>query len=216
MTSEVFNEDCETGMKRYADGYFDLAVVDPPYGIGEDWKKRNKGAQFINSTYTNKQTPGESYFKELFRVSKHQIIWGYNYYTEFLGATNYLICWDKISNNNDVFKYSKFELAYTSIKIPANLVSIPWDGYRMGEETGIKKIHPHQKPVKLYQWLLANYANPGYKILDTHIGSGSSRIAAYKAGCEFVGFEIDPHYYEAQGERFITAKKKHDNQTVKQ
>lgn len=210
IQSVVFNEDCELGMKNLPDKSIDLAIVDPPYGIGKDWTKRNKGAEFTETSYSNNSIPSENYFKELFRVSKDQIIWGYNYYTEHLGATNYLICWDKMSNNNDVFKYSKFELAYTSIKIPANLVQIPWDGYRMGEETGVKKIHPHQKPIKLYQWLIANYAKPGFKILDTHVGSGSSRIAAYKSGCDYIGFEIDPTYYLLQEERFLIAKRKHD------
>lgn len=135
-------------------------------------------------------------------MSQDVIIWGYNYFTSILGSTNYLIIWDKQSNNNTVFKYSKAEIAYTTKKIPANIISIPWDGYRMGKETGQKKIHPHQKPVDLYAWLLSNYAKPGDKIFDSHLGSGSSRIAAYKMGFDFYGTEIDKEYFDAQETRF--------------
>jgi len=189
------NKDCMEGMRQFPDGFFDLAIVDPPYGIGEDWKKRHNGNRYDETTYKNNCIPDASYFKELFRVSKHQIIWGYNYYTEHLGPTNYLIIWDKQSNNNQVFKYSKAEIAFTDIHIPCNLVSIPWDGYRMGKETGKKKIHPHQKPIQLYEWLLQNYAKPGYRILDTHAGSGSSVIACIRNGFEIWAYEIDVNYY---------------------
>lgn len=191
---------CENNMelmKRYPDNYFDLAIVDPPYGIGEDWKKRNKGKKHENSTYKNDSIPTKEYFQELIRVSKNQIIWGYNYFTEHLGPTNYLLAWDKQSNNNDVFKYSQFELAYISLKIPANLISIPWDGYRMGKETGNKKIHPHQKPVELYSHLLLKYARPGDKIIDTHLGSASIAIACHDYGFELTACELDPVHYEA-------------------
>lgn len=190
--SEVYNEDCMDYMRNIPDNFFDLAIVDPPYGIGEDWKKRNNGYKFKDT----------SYFDELKRISKDQIIWGYNYYTQYLGNTNYLIVWDKMSNNNDVFKYSKCEIAYVSKKIPCNLVSIPWDGYRMGHETGKRKIHPHQKPLSLYLWILKNYAKPGDKIYDSHLGSGSSRIAAYKMGFDFYATEIDKEYFNAQDKRF--------------
>lgn len=151
--SEVYNEDCMDYMRNIPDKFFDLAIVDPPYGIGEDWKKRNNGYKFKDTSYKNSPIKDASYFDELKRISKDQIIWGYNYYTQYLGNTNYLIVWDKMSNNNDVFKYSKCEIAYVSKKIPCNLVSIPWDGYRMGHETGKRKIHPHQKPLSLYLWI---------------------------------------------------------------
>lgn len=200
--SEVYNTDCMEYMKSIPDKFFDLAICDPPYGIGEDWKKRNKGGVFKETIYKNDAIPDKSYFDELIRVSKDCIIWGYNYYTRFLGSTNYLIIWDKMSNSNPVFKYSKVEIAFTSKKVPANLVSIAWDGYRMGSETGTKKIHPHQKPIALYAWLLQNYAKTGDKILDTHLGSGSSRIAAYKMGFDFWGTEIDKEYFDAQEKRF--------------
>lgn len=200
--SNVYNEDCMDYMRNIPDNFFDLAIVDPPYGIGEDWKKRNKGYKFKDTSYKNSPIKDASYFDELKRISKDQIIWGYNYYTQYLGNTNYLIVWDKMSNNNDVFKYSKCEIAYVSKKIPCNLVSIPWDGYRMGHETGKRKIHPHQKPLSLYLWILKNYAKPGDKIYDSHLGSGSSRIAAYKMGFDFYATEIDKEYFNAQDKRF--------------
>ena len=200
--SEVYNEDCMDYMTNIPDKFFDLAIVDPPYGIGEDWKKRNNGHKYKDTSYKNSHIKDASYFDELKRISKDQIIWGYNYYTQYLGNTNYLIVWDKMSNNNDVFKYSKCEIAYVSKKIPCNLVSIPWDGYRMGHETGKRKIHPHQKPLSLYLWILKNYANPGDKIYDSHLGSGSSRIAAYKMGFDFYATEIDKEYFNAQDKRF--------------
>jgi len=198
---KIIHGDCMDYLPKMKDNEFSLAIVDPDYGIGEDWKKRNKGRPFKETTYKNNKIPSGRYFKELLRVSRSQIIWGYNYYVRYLGPTNYLIAWDKKSNNNNVFKYSKFELAYTNIKIPANLVSIPWDGYRMGHETGIRKIHPHQKPIELYKWLLTNYAKPGQTILDTHLGSGSSAIACHDYGYDLTAYEIDKEYFEAATER---------------
>lgn len=195
------NEDCMVGMARYPDKYFDLAIVDPPYGIGEDWKKRNKGKGFAESSYKNLTIPDDKYFVELRRVSRDQIIWGYNYYTNILGPTNYLIVWDKVSNGNQVFHYSKAEIAYVTKRIPCNLVSIPWDGYRMGKETGTRKRHPHQKPIELYKWILENYAHSGDKILDTHVGSASSLIACHDMGFDAVGFELDEDYFDKSTQR---------------
>jgi site-specific DNA-methyltransferase (adenine-specific) len=195
-------------MRAMPDKCFDLAIVDPPYGIGMDWKKRNKvsDGRFADTSYKNDSIPSKEYFEQLIRISIDQIIWGWNYYTVYLGSTNYLICWDKQSASNGVFKYSQFELAYTSKRMPAQIVSIPWDGYRMGSETGVSKIHPHQKPVKLYEWLLKNYAKQGDRILDTHLGSGSSRIAADKMGFEFTGYELDTEYFDLQEKRFADYK----------
>jgi site-specific DNA-methyltransferase (adenine-specific) len=188
-------------MSRYTDKYFDLAIVDPPYGIGQDWKKRNKGANYVDTTYKNKSIPDLAYFDGLFRVSKNQIIWGYNYFTDILGPTNYLIVWDKMSSNNKVVHYSKVEIAYNSIKIPANIYHISWDGYRMGKETGNRKIHPHQKPVQLYESLLIDYAKRGDRILDTHLGSASTAIACYNLGFDLTASEIDSYYYMAAMDR---------------
>lgn len=210
--SIVFNIDCMEYMKNIPDKHFDLAIVDPPYGIGKDWKKRNKGAVFADTTYANSQPPTKEYFDELKRISKHYIIWGWNYYADILGNTNYLIVWDKMSANNKVFHYSQCEIACTDIHIPCKIVHIVWDGYRMGKEHGHKKIHPHQKPIELYEWLLDNYAKPGYTIFDSHLGSGSSRIAAYKKGFSFFGCEIDPTYYKAADSRFMDFVKKYNHE----
>lgn len=211
MINIVLNRDCLEAMREMEDNAFDLAVVDPPYGIGEDWKKRKYNRRRPSNTvykatsYANDAIPSQRYFDELRRVSKNQIIWGYNYFAHILGSTNYLIVWDKCCGRNDIVKYSKCEIAYTSFHIPCNIIRVSWDGYRMGAETGTKKIHPHQKPIALYEEIFDIYTKPGMRVLDTHVGSGSSRIAAYKAGLDFVGYEIDKDYFEAQERRFQNA-----------
>ena len=197
----AINIDCIEYMKSVCDNYFDLAVVDPPFGIGEDWKKKIGGRKFIDTSYKNNSIPTKEYFDELFRVSKNQIIWGYNYYTEILGPTNHIIIWDKMSSEKTSFN-SMCEVAYNSFPTPARIMRVPWDGARRGNETGIKKIHPHQKPIALYKWIFEKYANKGDKILDTHLGSGTSRIVAYKMGFDFVGCEIDKQYFLLQEERY--------------
>jgi site-specific DNA-methyltransferase (adenine-specific) len=200
-------------MARYPDKHFDLAIVDPPYGIGADWKKRHwkkyHGLKFPNTTYNNNSRPGPAYFNELKRVSKEQIIFGYNYFVDILGPTNYLIIWDKMSIDNDIFCYSQVEIAYTSIHKPAQLISIPWDGYRMGKETGTKKIHPHQKPIELYKKLLQKYTKPGWLILDTHLGSASSAIACYDLGFDLTASEIDVYHYETAMKRIKEYQKQY-------
>lgn len=205
---ELLHTDCMDFMKTVPDKFFELAIVDPPYGIGEEWKKRTKNRKhkFRESSYKNLPATSE-YFNEIKRVAINWVIWGWNYYTEFLGSSNHLICWDKQSADNPVFCYSKFELAVTSKKIPANLISIAWDGYRMGNETGVNKIHPHQKPVSLYKWLLKNYAKEGDKIFDSHLGSGSIAIACHDMKFDLVGCEIDKDYYDAAVKRFENHKK---------
>jgi site-specific DNA-methyltransferase (adenine-specific) len=196
-SSEVYLEDCVTALKRYADKHFDLAIVDPPYGC--NWGgiehilsgDKNKSIAFAEKAKKWDVAPNKEYFTELKRVSKNQIIWGYNYLTDHLGNSNNLIIWDKKITG---LKYlSRFEIAYCSFNnsVIKQINSIKDD-----------KIHPTQKPVKLYDWLLHNYAKPNDLILDTHLGSGSSRIAAYKGGFNFVGFEIDQEYYEKQEKRF--------------
>jgi len=196
-------EDCMDLMARYPDGHFDLALADPPYGIGEDWKKRrhNKAEPFPATTYKNKNIPAKEYFDELSRVSKERIIFGYNYFVEFLGPTNYLIIWDKLGSNDCAIRYSKAEIAYTSIRVPAFVFHVPWDGHRTGRETGERKIHPHQKPVELYVKILKKYAKPGWHVLDTHLGSGSSAIACHRLGLGMTACEIDPHYFAAAKKR---------------
>ena len=203
--TDISCEDCMGLMARYPDGHFDLALADPPYGIGEEWKKRNwkkyKERGFPDTSYRNDKTPAKEFFDELFRVSKEQVIFGYNYFVEFLGPTNYLIIWDKLSSSHRSICYSDAEIAYTSIHIPASVFRVPWDGLRMGRETGERKIHPHQKPVELYVKILEKYAKPGWRVLDTHLGSGSSAIACHRLGLGMTACEIDPHYFKSAKKR---------------
>ena len=200
MVSEVHNMDCMEYMKSIPDKFFELAVVDPPYGIGENWRKDRSSRHYNHkSTYKNKEIPNEAYFDEIFRISKNQIVWGRNYYTNYLPPRNSWIMWDK-GIDFKTQHMSEGELAWTSFNVPLRVIRLTWNGFctccpRSG-------IHPHEKPVKLYAWILNNYAKTGDKILDTHLGSGSSRIAAYKLGFDFYATEIDREYFEAQEERF--------------
>ena len=191
-----YNEDCMEGMKRYGDKHFSLAICDPPYGIdinmnmgrkkGE--KKKHKDKKWDASI------PDEEYFKELFRISKNQIIWGGNYFP--LPLTKSWIFWDK--DVPDGVSFADGELAWSSFDKTLVKVKLPYSGFR-GSDT--VRIHPTQKPVKLYKWLLRNYAKKGDLILDTHVGSASSLIACYDMGFDAVGFEIDKDYYEASKKR---------------
>lgn len=153
--SEIHLCDCVDYMRTMPDKFFDLAVVDPPYGIGKDWKKSRKSKFYHHqSTYNNSSTPGKEYFAELFRVSKNQIIWGANYYTEFLPARNSWIVWDK-HINYPTQHLSEGELAWTSFNIPVRIVSLIWNGCcRCEKRAGF---HPHEKPKSLYKWLYDNY-----------------------------------------------------------
>jgi site-specific DNA-methyltransferase (adenine-specific) len=200
--SEVFNQDCMEGMKQYPDKYFDLAIADPPYGIGDTWSK-NRNDRFYDKgkqhRYQNESAPDADYFIELQRVSKNQIIWGGNYFTEFLKPTNSWIVWNK-HDNGELVHMSEAELAWTSFKKVMRVANLWWSGAVKCEPGA--KVHPHQKPVMLYSFCLKHYAKKGDRILDTHTGSGSSRIAAASRGYDFIGFEIDPSYFEAQDKRF--------------
>jgi len=208
IISEVHLEDCLEAMKRYADNHFDLAIVDPPYGINADVKNNidkkqsNKSAsksKKYGSQLWDSNVPTKEYFKELFRVSKNQIILGVNYYPyDFLNGGR--IYWDKCVS---MPTYSDGELAFCSLLNSIKSVKIAWHGMIQHDMKNKEfRIHPTQKPIKLYEWLLMNYAKEGDTILDTHVGSGSSRIAAYKNGFDFVGFEIDAEYHAAQEKRF--------------
>jgi len=194
--SQVTNEDCMELMSRYPDKYFELAIVDPPYGK-KPTRDNKKGKGFnASKNYDNKADiwdvrPPKKYFEELKRVSKNQIIWGANYLIEDLYSSNAWIVWDK-KNGENIF--ADFELAFSSFNSRARI-------FRMHTEK-FNRFHPTQKPVKLYEWLLKNYANEGDKILDTHLGSGSSRIAADKMGFDFYACELDRDYFEAQEKRF--------------
>jgi site-specific DNA-methyltransferase (adenine-specific) len=180
-------------MGRYPDKSFGLAIVDPPFGIGQNWKKDSHSRRFYThrSTYKNNKIPDENYFNELFRVSDNQIIFEGNYYTEYLPPRNSWIVWDKIRSAKT--KYAQCELAWTSFNIPVRIISLKWNGFDVCEPRYGK--HPHEKPVSLYKWLLQEYAQPDWKILDTHMGSGSSIIACYDLGFDLVACEIDRNYY---------------------
>jgi site-specific DNA-methyltransferase (adenine-specific) len=184
----AYNMDCMEAMREMPDKAFELAIVDPPYGIGIS---SNPVRQAHTKKDWDKSIPNTVYFAELMRVSKNQIIWGGNYFN--LPATQNYIVWDKVQPEN--FSLAMCEFAWCSIQRPAKI-------FRRSVLMEQHKIHPTQKPVALYEWLLRNYAKPGDKILDTHLGSGSSRIAAYNLGFDFVGYEIDTDYFNAQEERF--------------
>lgn len=198
--SIVENRDCMEAMKEFPDKFFELAVVDPPYGIGYDGARVSTSSHGGRKAYEFKgwdsAIPDEDYFLELFRVSKNQIIWGGNYFTKYLPSSMGWIFWDKgqrICNSDGELAYTSFERALRVYEL--NRVALQIEG----------TIHPTQKPQKLYKWVLQNYAQSGDKILDTHLGSGSSRIAAYKMGFDFWGYEIDKDYFQAQEKRFKTA-----------
>ena len=196
MTVELLNIDCMEYMARCSDGEFDLAIVDPPYGIGMSGGNVGyKGNNDLERKDWDNAIPSDEYFKELFRVSREQIIWGGNYF--YLPPTRCYLIWDK----GEGFKgrsYAECEQAWTSFDANARIYKR--DPLCNGDYKG--KIHPTQKPIKLYEWLLANYASNDMRILDTNLGSGSSAIAAHYFGCEFVGCEIDADYYRAAKERF--------------
>jgi len=194
--------DCMDVMATFADGHFDLAIVDPPYGIGESGGSNNSrgtknapATQFVEKGW-DRTTPPLEYFAELRRVSRHQIIWGANHMMEKImrGSPSWII-WDKDNIGND---FADAELAYTSHDKAARIFRFRWNGMLQGDMKNKEaRIHPTQKPVALYRWLLANYAKPGQRILDTHLGSGSHAIAAHYAGVHLVACEIDADYYEA-------------------
>ncbi|HTF81282.1 MAG TPA: DNA methyltransferase [Cytophagales bacterium] len=209
--SVVYNEDCGRGMKRYPDKYFDLAVVDPPYGIGEDGaSNHSRGRLATAKLFTpkgwDKEPPTCEYFKELMRVSKHQIIWGANHFADrFKSNSSSWIVWDKMNGDTD---FADCELAFTSHRKAVRQFTFRWQGMLQGDmKNKEERIHPTQKPVVLYDWIYKNYLPSGGKVIDTHLGSGSNRIAADKAGnIDFVGFELDKDYYEAQEKRWNTYK----------
>jgi site-specific DNA-methyltransferase (adenine-specific) len=205
--SEVTNEDCMEGMARYPDKYFDLAIVDPPYGIGEDGSKNHtRGKLAIAKNYksfagNDISAPDINYFNELIRVSKNQIIWGANHFIEKIPYN--ASCWIVWNKDNGETDFADCELAWTSFKTAVRIFKWKWNGMlQQNMKDKEQRIHPTQKPVALYKWLLQNYAKQGDKILDTHLGSGSSRIAAYEMGFNFTAFELDKEYFEAQEKRY--------------
>ena len=204
QNSVVHLMDCIEGMKQYPDKWFDLAVVDPPYGIDitkqfEDANKEGTKSMFKQTKGIVKkdwdaEIPTSEYFDELKRVSKNQIIWGGNYFLDYLGNTKCMLIWDKMNGGNNM---ADAELAWTSFDKAVRMFRM--HHFSSGYET---KIHLTQKPTKLYDWIFHNYAKPDFKILDTHLGSQSSRIAAHKHGLDFMGFELDAEYFEKGNKRF--------------
>jgi len=187
--STVFNEDCMTVMARYPDKFFDLAICDPPYK--EETNGLTAGFGRDNFNYKYFKPPTKEMITEIFRVSKNQIFWGFNYYMNLLPNTDACIFWYKHQNGH----FSEGELAWCSFGKTRHFDR----AYQ--KDTG-DKIHPTQKPLKLYEWILKHYASDGQKILDTHLGSGSSRIAADKVGLDFTGIEIDKEYFDLSEKRF--------------
>jgi site-specific DNA-methyltransferase (adenine-specific) len=188
--NKIHNQDCLEAMKLMQDNQFDLAIVDPPYGIGMDGGNVGyKGFNNFEKKDWDKEIPKKKYFEELFRISKNQIIWGGNYFV--LPSTRCFLVWDKGEGFYNR-TYAECELAWTSFD--KNTVKYKHDPLAKGDYKG--KIHPTQKPVALYEWLLMNYAKEGDKILDTHLGSGSIAIACHNLGYELEGYELDKEYYD--------------------
>ena len=217
----AFNMDCLEAMRSMPDKAFDLAVVDPPYGIGVMTMNYTKSGAVRTHGYAaakrrdyRKQSewdiaPGQEYFDQLFRVSKKQIIWGGNYFQ--LPPSKGFIVWDKRVDDSMSNDFADCELAWLSEGLGvARVFRFCWNGMIQGDmKNKEERFHPTQKPVALYKWILSRYAKDGDRILDTHLGSGSSRIAAYDLGLDFVGYEIDKEYFDKQEERFA----KHTAQT---
>ena len=209
---ELHHIDCMEYMRGLPDKAFDLAIVDPPYGIGAaelfcgEARKSGNGCA-MKSAFEKKQwdeaIPERDYFEQLVRVSKNQIVWGANYMTNHLPPSMGWIVWDK---DNGTTKFSDCELAYSSFDSALRKFKYTWNGMIQGNMAKKEiRIHPTQKPVALYEWLLTNYAKPGQRILDTNLGSGSSAIACNNLGFELVGCELDPDYYAAACKRIHQA-----------
>lgn len=202
MSVTLLHGDCMSYMAGLADGAFDLAIVDPPYGIGDSM---GRSRHYEKIKWDNAPPPKE-YFAEIVRVSSHQIVWGINNF-ENMGSGR--IVWNKlgpdIGRRNTMDRFSDCELAYQSLNNRIKMFSFTYIGNVRGNEYRVvweeDRIHPTQKPVELYRWLLHNYAKPGWRILDTHLGSGSSAIAAHEMGFDFVGIEIDADYIAAARKR---------------
>ena len=205
MISEVYNEDCKDVMKRFPDAYFDLAIVDPPYGIDfGNFSRTNKdshGNRYLAKKYKtadwDKSIPDKEYFDELMRVSVNQIIWGGNYFP--LPPTKGFIFWYK---SQPVPNFADGEFAWTSFNKVARCFDYRYFGNIEGKSSASEKIHPTQKPIQLYRWLLENYAKEGDIIFDSHMGSQSSRIAAYNMKYDYYGCEIDKDYFLKGNARF--------------
>lgn len=200
---DLKNIDCMEGLKSFKDNEFDLAIVDPPYGINMDGGKlgtdnKSQATKYVKKKW-DKSSPNSNYFEHLFRVSKNQIIWGANHFIESINKNSSCwIVWDKENTGN----YADCELAWTSFTTAVRKFSFRWNGMLQGDMKNKEaRIHPTQKPVQLYKWLLTNYAKKGDKILDTHLGSGSIAIACHDLGFDLTGFELDKDYFKAMQKR---------------
>ena len=203
---ELLNCDCMEYMATVPDKYFDLAIVDPPYGIGDKFKGGKTGKMNFNEIVSKDwdfEKPTTEYWNELKRVSKNQIVWGGNYFVENLKDSACWLVWNKRNGENN---NADCELAWTSFKTAVRMFDWKWNGMlQQNMKDKEERIHPTQKPVALYEWLLTNYAKKGQRILDTHLGSGSSAIAAHYFGVDFVGCELDKDYFDAAKARFDMA-----------
>lgn len=210
MISEVYNEDCMVGMAKFPDKFFDLAIVDPPYGLG-NVNFCTKPKQIHQEKKWNSQIPNYKYFDELHRISKNRIIWGCNYYFPYI-RDNGRIVWDKLIPKHGLQTFSDCDLASNSLENRIIKFTYEWRGNVQNGKIDWKnigidaRIHPTQKPIALYKWLLKNYAKEGNKIIDTHLGSQSSRIACYDGGFDFWGWEIDKDYFDEGCKRFENYK----------
>ena len=205
MRLDLRNCDCMDLMREFPDKHFDLAIVDPPYGIGYDGQaggKRGNGAMKAHSFKGwDRSPPSKPFFEELFRCSKNQIVWGAGYMIDNLPPSPCWLSWDKVQS----FTGADFELAWTSLQSPSKSFRMSRIDAYVNEASSGQKIHPTQKPVALYRWLLHNYAKPGDKILDTHLGSGSIAIACHEKGFDLTGSELDPDYFAAMQKRLAEA-----------
>lgn len=212
----AFNADCMEFLRNCPDNAFQLCVCDPPYGIGvlsmnytKSGAVRTHGHSAAKRRDYRKQgewdvKPTKEYFDQLTRVSKRQIIWGGNYFSDILSPSKSFIVWDKRVSDEMTNDFADCEYAWCSEVLGvARMFRYCWNGMIQSDmKNKEERFHPTQKPVALYTWIFNRYAKPGDKILDTHLGSGSSRIAAYDAGLDFVGYEIDKEYFDKQEERF--------------
>ena len=212
MINQVFNADCLPAIREMKDNQFDLAIVDPPYGIGfGEFNRTNKadnGERYKADKYKNSKwditIPNDDYFIELQRISTNQIVWGGNYFPYlWSNGCKGFIFWYK---GNPVPNFADGELAWTSFNVLPKQFDYKYYGNLEGNTKATTRVHPTQKPIALYKWLLKNYAKEGDTIFDSHVGSGSSRIACWEMGFDFKGFEIDKYYWEAQEKRFNLVK----------
>jgi len=210
---ELLHCDCMDYMATVPDKYFDLAIVDVPYGIGENGdRNKSRSRRAIAKDYKafaggDVSAPEKTYFDELLRISKNQIVWGANHFISKIPIDS--SCWIVWDKNNGMNDFADCELAWSSFDTAVRRFLYTWAGFRQGEtnQSIEKRIHPTQKPVKLYEWLLTNYAKKGQKVFDSHLGSGSSAIAAHYFGVDFVGCELDKYYFDAAKARFDMATK---------